>query len=74
MENTSTATAVGRIGIRPRGQKVTIEMTRKQADTLWWLLKGEIDRDQFQPRTMRTLKQIAKRVDAACGFGPRADG
>lgn len=73
-ENAKTSTPVHAVVIRPRGEKVTIEMTAKQADVLWWLLRGEIDRDQFQPRTMNTLKQIAKRVDAACGFRPKIDG
>lgn len=68
------STPVDRLVIRPRGQKVTIEITARQAETLWWLLKGEIDRDQFQAKTMRTLKQIAKRVDAACGLRARVDG
>jgi hypothetical protein len=74
MENASAATPVDRIVSLPRGQKVTIEMTSQQAYTLWWLLKGAIDRDQFRPGAMRTLKQIVKRVDDACGFGSRVDG
>lgn len=74
VKEATSKTPVDRLVVRPRGQRVTIEMTANQADTLWWLLKGEIDRDQFRPKTMRTLKEIAKRVDAACGFGSRVDG
>ena len=56
------------IAIRPRGEKVTIELTAKQADVLWMLLEGSMCRNEFQRRTMRTLSQIGKRVSDACGF------
>ena len=50
-----------------RSKTVTVTLTRKQANTLWWLLEGEMGRDDFQRRTMRTLSQIGKRVSDAIG-------
>lgn len=51
-----------------RPATVTITLTQKQADTLWWLLEGEMCRDKFAARTMKTLSQIGKRVAKACGL------
>jgi hypothetical protein len=51
-----------------RPATVTITLTQNQADTLWWLLERLMGRDQFGPKTKRTLNQIGARVAKATGL------
>lgn len=45
---------------------VTMTMTERQANRLWWLLTGVIDRDSFDATVMRDLERIRERLDKAC--------
>ena len=65
-ENAISTAPVHAVVNRPA--TVTITLTQKQADTLWWLLEGEVGRGKFAARTMRTLNQIGARVSKACGL------
>ena len=48
--------------------EVALKMTRRQAETLWWLLEGEMLRYSFEPSTMRRLDQIGKRLSDQMGY------
>lgn len=43
---------------------VKLPLTQRQANFLWWLLRGEIAR-LVQPENIRTAKQIVARLEKA---------
>lgn len=52
----------------PRGHSITLKLTARQADVLWKLLAGEMDRDSYHSKIMRTFNQIGRNLSKAAGW------
>ena len=44
---------------------IHLPLTINQANTLWWLLTGEIDRDGISEEHRRTFKQVREKLEIA---------
>ena len=44
---------------------IHLPLTIAQANTLWWLLSGEIDREGISEQQRRTLREVREKLEAA---------
>ena len=44
---------------------IHLPLTINQANTLWWLLTGEIDREGISEQQRRTFREVREKLEAA---------